>query len=319
FNSKTVSVMLGNGDGTFQSPKDVYTVTPSPRAADPSIYGLQGIFIAGDFNADNRQDIAFSEGPFSDAFGGANITVLFNQGNLIFKRTQFEEGNFTEPVILDGNGDGIDDLGFSWAACHTPCYGADVWTGSRTDTMNKFILLKTQSDELQSLAESPVGSDFNGDGVRDVAFAMAYNAGTTFPPQQSHESVLMFLGPIVPGQSPPPTPIDYHVTDVAQNSFGSAAMVTADLNLDGKPDIAVVAGTQADVITLLLNTTATGVFPAPGRDFVLAVTPPAATVKAGDPANFNVTISRSGAFNDSVSFSCTGLPANAACNFNPAS
>src|SRR5438034_3021962 len=47
FNSKTVSVMLGNGDGTFQSPKDVYTVTPSPRAADPSIYGLQGIFIAG--------------------------------------------------------------------------------------------------------------------------------------------------------------------------------------------------------------------------------------------------------------------------------
>src|SRR5262249_53296100 len=62
-----------------------------------------------------------------------------------------------------------------------------------------------------------------------------------------------------------------------------------------------------------------GNFPPPLRDFALVVTPTAATVKAGNPATFNATISRIGAFNDSVSFSCTGLPANAACNFSPAS
>src|SRR5262249_1284896 len=93
FNNKTLTVMRGNADGTFQSPSDVYTVTPSPRATDPSIYALQGQFIAGDFNGDGRQDIGFSEGPFSSAFGGANVTILLNQGNLTFTRTQFEEGN----------------------------------------------------------------------------------------------------------------------------------------------------------------------------------------------------------------------------------
>ncbi len=314
---KTVSVMLGNGDGTFQSPHAVYTVTPSPQATDPTIYALQGEFITGDFNGDGRQDIAFSEGPFSYVYGGANITVLLNQGNLTFTRTQFQEGNFESPVLLDANGDGIDDLGFTWAACHTPCHGADVWTGSRAGTMNQLISFFT-STELQSLAYTPVAADFNGDGARDVAFAMSSNSGTTYPPQTAHESVLMFLGPNIPKQSPPPSPIDYAVQNVPQYSYGPAAMVTADFNLDGKPDIAIVAASKPDVIALLLNTTAGGAFPAPPRDFTFNVSPAAATVKAGNSATFTASVSRFGAFSDIVNFSCTGLPSNAACNFSPA-
>src|SRR5262249_13060757 len=128
----------------------------------------------------------------------------------------------------------------------------------------------------------------------------------------------MFLGPNIPKLAPPPDPVDYRLHEVSQSSFGPAAMVTADFNLDGKPDIAVVAESNPDVITLMLNTSQ-GNFPPAPRDFTLAVAPTAATVKAGNPATFNVTVSRIGAFNDSVSFSCTGLPANASCNFSPAS
>jgi len=172
--------------------------------------------------------------------------------------------------------------------------------------------------ELQTLAYSPIGADFNGDGARDIAFAMASNQGRTFPPAPAHESVLMFLGPSIPQHAPPPDPIDYNLHPLSQATFGQAAMVTGDFNLDGKPDIAVVADSNPDVITLMINTSQ-GIFPPPLRDFSLTVTPTSATVKAGNPATFNVAISRQGAFSDSVSFSCAGLPANAACNFSPAS
>src|SRR5262249_43252141 len=160
-------------------------------------------------------------------------------------------GNFSSPVLLDGNGDGVDDLGFTWAACHTPCHGADVWTGSPADTMNQLIIFNT-STVLQSLAYTPVSADFDGDGSRDIAFAMAYNQGTTLPSEPTHESVLMFLGPNIQKLAPPPDPVDYRLHEVSQSSFGPAAMVTADFNLDGRPDIAVVADSNPDVITLML-------------------------------------------------------------------
>lgn len=53
-------------------------------------------------------------------------------------------------------------------------------------------------------------------------------------------------------------------------------------------------------------------------DFAIAASPQTATVKAGQSATFNITITPMGDLTSTVGFSCSGLPAGAACSFSPA-
>jgi hypothetical protein len=52
-------------------------------------------------------------------------------------------------------------------------------------------------------------------------------------------------------------------------------------------------------------------------DFALSASPSSATVDAGTPAPFTVTVKPQGSYTSAVSFSCSGLPAQASCTFNP--
>ncbi len=54
-------------------------------------------------------------------------------------------------------------------------------------------------------------------------------------------------------------------------------------------------------------------------DFAMSASPQNATVRAGQSATFNITIAPVGDLTSTVGFSCTGLPAGAACSFSPAS
>jgi hypothetical protein len=59
---------------------------------------------------------------------------------------------------------------------------------------------------------------------------------------------------------------------------------------------------------------------APPPDFTLSVTPAMITRRAGQPANFGLTVSPiNGAFTTTVNFSVSGLPAKTSFVFNPAS
>ena len=53
-------------------------------------------------------------------------------------------------------------------------------------------------------------------------------------------------------------------------------------------------------------------------DFSLTSSPSTATIKAGQSATFTLTASPVNGFTGSISFACSGLPALAACTFNPA-
>ena len=52
-------------------------------------------------------------------------------------------------------------------------------------------------------------------------------------------------------------------------------------------------------------------------DFLLSSNPTSATVSAGNSAPFTVTVTPQGSFNNSISLSCSGLPALASCTFSP--
>jgi hypothetical protein len=53
-------------------------------------------------------------------------------------------------------------------------------------------------------------------------------------------------------------------------------------------------------------------------DFSLAVSPTFATVRAGDSTTFTLTLTPSNGFTGSASFSCSGLPQETTCSFDPA-
>jgi hypothetical protein len=154
--ANAVSVMLGNGDGTFRAKTDF------PTAADPQAVA------AGDFNSDGRVDLmaALNSPQLSLALLTGTGTGTFNPP-IYFPNTS----GFDSPAIAatDLNGDGKLDLVVMHSiACFTaPCRAARSIT----------ILLGNGNGTFQTPSEIDVGTgpmamavvDLNRDGIKDVA------------------------------------------------------------------------------------------------------------------------------------------------------
>src|SRR5262249_9104010 len=144
-----VSVLLGNGDGTFQPRRDSMVGNVSPLD-----------LVVGDFNRDNRFDLAVTTNLLPNGFGA--VAILLGNGDGTFQTSSgYSTGRFAEQLIAaDFDGDGIVDL-------------AQAQSGS-----NLMIILKGRADgTFRTLASygtglGPTGiavGDFNGDGALDAA------------------------------------------------------------------------------------------------------------------------------------------------------
>jgi hypothetical protein len=302
-----VSVLVGNGDGTFQAPHPVYTANPA-NGFDPTNYAVETVASAADFDGNGKLDFMVSEGS-TNLFGGVVISFMLNQGGLNFAPQQFPQEEFFAPTVLDANGDGKADVGFNWAACHTPCGGGDVWSLSTGKPQQ--IDNAQWDDNFGLFPGSPVAADFNGDGQPDIAWSygtfVSFDANGT--PSTAHQSVVLHMGP---PQLNPTNTVEIQVGPDDQSN--PDAMVTADFNNDGAPDI-VVLSIAHNAIRVMLNTTVGAVKPG----FKLAVAPASATIAAGQSATFTATVTPQGGFTSDVTFACSGLPAGASCTFTPAS
>jgi len=95
-----VSVLLGNGDGTFQSRMNFYNSGGAPHS-----------IALGDFNRDAKPDVALADSGFPTGFG--RVSVLPGKGDGTFQNSSLDYRPAANPVSVfvgDFNRDGRPDL-----------------------------------------------------------------------------------------------------------------------------------------------------------------------------------------------------------------
>ena len=269
--ANTISVLLGNGDGTFQNQVTYAT-------------GVNPVWIAtGQFNSgsDGFLDLAVANR------GSNTISILAANGDGTFqKQTNLRTGHTPVSVIaanfhdlsagtevdlavanqddntisvFQGNGDGTFKTptlvslpsGFQPAALAAADLNDDghidlVVADAGKDTIS--VLLGNGDGTFRERTDYPTGKnpvyvafgDFNGDGALDIAVAnQAGGSVTIYYNQESSSGVP--LGRFAAG-----SPRDTSAGN------GPASIAVADYNLDGSPDLAV-ADTTDNAVTILLN------------------------------------------------------------------
>jgi len=152
----TISVLLGNGDGTFQN-----------QSTSQSVYDALSIAV-GDFNGDGKLDLAVPSAPPG---AGSVVAVLPGNGDGTFQTPKFySTGNGSYSIAVgDFNGDGKLDL----AAANFGS-NASVLLGNGDGTFQNAMYFAAAGATV-----SVAVADFNGDGTPDLALAVQFNGGVS--------------------------------------------------------------------------------------------------------------------------------------------
>jgi hypothetical protein len=149
----SVTILLGNGDGTFT------------EVADAPAAGGQPLFIiAGDLNGDGKPDLVVTN--MNDGYPQlGDLTVLLGNGDGTFSPTVAPPATGSIPysvALADLNGDGKPDLVIADAGSNT----LTVLPGNGDGTFAAALSPAAGTDPVFAAV-----ADFNGDGIPDVAAA----------------------------------------------------------------------------------------------------------------------------------------------------
>jgi hypothetical protein len=237
--SGTVAVLLGNGNGTFQS-----AVTYSSGGKNANSVAI------ADLNKDGHLDIVAANGSELNSNQPGGIGVLLNAGNGTFEPAVFYPSGGQEPgpvEINDVNGDNIKDV---VVGNYSPASAiVSVFIGNGDGTFKTPANYSSKDFDATSLAIA----DVNGDGHQDLIVT----SHCLYYPGCATSSVGVLRGK---GDGT-------FLSAVNFSTGGSIADTTrvlaiADVNQDGKPDLLVVNSCMGKnscangTIAVLLNTLA---------------------------------------------------------------
>jgi VCBS repeat protein/List-Bact-rpt repeat protein len=230
YGANTVSVLLGNSDGTFQA-----ALTFATEGFNPEFVAV------GDVNRDGRLDLAVAHS--GSTLG--TVAVLLGNGDGTFQAPRnFSTGQGSLSVAVgDVNGDGQPDL----AVANYYSNDVSVLLGNGDGSFQATQSFATAGPNPVTVAMS----DVNGDGRPDLA--VTNSANTTSGAMPGNISVLLGNGN---GTFQPARTIDVGITP--------AFVAVRDVNGDGRPDLAV-ANFRSNTVSVLLGN-GDGIFQAP-RNF----------------------------------------------------
>jgi len=248
-----VSVLLGNGDGTFRAP-----VTYDSG-------GINAVSVAiGDLNGDGHPDLVVSNYCFvsgGSCTGYSGVSVLLGNGDGTFQApaTYNSGGDYVGQVVVgDVNGDAHPDVVVANACPNSGCSPnngvVSVLLGNGDGTLQPAVSYNSGGYYSSFVA---VG-DVNGDGHPDVVMTNSYlNSKRTLG------GVSILLGN---GDGTFQTPVS-----CSSGGYYAWSVAIADMNNDGRPDIAVTnscttlrdceknvgVGSVSALLNLLIVTTTT--------------------------------------------------------------
>jgi hypothetical protein len=217
----TVSVLLGNANGTFQA------ATNSPTGNQPSSLAV------GDFNGDGKPDLATAD----DNWDSTAVTVLLGNGNGTFGAPTSYEASFgygyangmSSVAVSDFNADGnldIAALSFYYEDSGSDGTWIGVLLGTGAGTFGTPQGWSSLAYGIEWFSDSVV-ADFNADGKLDLAAP------------SDNGKVLVALGH---GDGM------FSNWEMCFTSSGNSSVVAADFNADGKVDLAAAGNSSVSVM-----------------------------------------------------------------------